>query len=57
MKKFLLLMVLCLCALSSVQAQNAQVAQIRKQYAEAKEIIANSSKEILLWAYCEGEER
>lgn len=44
MKKFLLLMVLCLCALSSVQAQNAQVAQIRKQYAEAKEIIANKKK-------------
>ena len=28
-------MLLCLCALGSVQAQNAQVAQIRKLYAEA----------------------
>lgn len=26
-------------------------------FKKAKEIIANSSKEILLWAYCEGEER
>ena len=36
MKKFVLSMVLCLCALGSVQAQNAQVANIRKMYAEAK---------------------
>ena len=44
MKRFVIMMVLCLCALGSVQAQNAQVANIRKMYAEAKEIIANKKK-------------
>ena len=44
MKTFVLSMVLCLCALGSVQAQNAQVAQIRKLYAEAKEIMAKKQK-------------
>ena len=44
MKKIVLSIILCLCALGSVQAQNAQVANIRKMYAEAKEIIANKKK-------------
>ena len=44
MKKIVLSIILCLCALGSVQAQNAQVANIRKMYAEAKEIIANEKK-------------
>lgn len=44
MKKFVISIVLCLCAFSSVQAQNAQVAQIRKLYADAKEIMANKKK-------------
>ena len=44
MKKIVLSIILCLCALCSVQAQNAQVANIRKMYAEAKEIIANKKK-------------
>ena len=44
MKTFVLSVVLCLCALGSVQAQNAQVAQIRKLYAEAKERMANKQK-------------
>ena len=37
-------MVLCLCALGSVQAQNAQVANIRKMYAEAKQRMADKKK-------------
>lgn len=44
MKKFVLSMVLCLCALGSVQAQNAQVANIRKMYAEAKQRMADKKK-------------
>ncbi len=44
MKKIVLSIILCLCALGSVQAQNAQVANIRKMYAEAKEIIADKKK-------------
>lgn len=44
MKKIVLSIIVCLCALGSVQAQNAQVANIRKMYAEAKEIIANKKK-------------
>ena len=44
MKKIVLSIILCLCALGSVQAQNAQVANIRKMYAEAKEIMANKKK-------------
>ena len=44
MKKIVLSIILCLCALGSVQAQNAQVANIRKMYAEAKAIIANKKK-------------
>ena len=44
MKKIVMLTVLCLCALSSVQAQNAQVAKIRQMYADAKEIMANKKK-------------
>ena len=37
-------MVLCLCALGSVQAQNAQVAKIRQMYAEAKSRMADKKK-------------
>lgn len=44
MKKIVLSIIVCLCALGSVQAQNAQVENIRKMYAEAKEIIANKKK-------------
>lgn len=44
MKKIVLSIIVCLCALGSVQAQNAQVANIRKMYAEAKEIIADKKK-------------
>ena len=44
MKKIVLSIILCLCALGSVQAQNAQVANIRKMYAEAKEIITDKKK-------------
>lgn len=44
MKKIVLMIVMCLCAVGSVQAQNAQVAQIRKLYAEAKERMANKKK-------------
>ena len=44
MKKYVLSMVLCLCALGSVQAQNAQVANIRKMYAEAKQRMADKKK-------------
>ena len=44
MKTSVLSIVLCLCAFGSVQAQDAQVAKIRKMYAEAKEISANKKK-------------
>lgn len=44
MKKIVLSMILCLCALGSAQAQNAQVANIRKMYTEAKERMANKKK-------------
>ena len=37
-------MLLCLCALNSVQAQDAQVAKIRQMYAEAKSRMADKKK-------------
>ena len=48
MKRFVIMMVLCLCALGSVQAQNAQVANIRKMYAEAKQRMADKKAEVPL---------
>ena len=44
MKRLLTILMLCLCTFVGVQAQNAQVAQIRKQYAEAKERMASHKK-------------
>ena len=45
MKKFVFIsMLLCLCALNSVQAQDAQVAKIRQMYAEAKSRMADKKK-------------
>ena len=44
MKKCIILVVLCLCALGGVQAQNAQVAKIRQMYADAKEVMAKKKK-------------
>ena len=44
MKRFVITVLLCLCAMMGVQAQNAQVAKIRKMYAEAKEVMANKKK-------------
>ena len=44
MKRYIITVVLCLCAIMGVQAQNAQVAKIRKMYAEAKEVMANKKK-------------
>ena len=45
MKKFVFIsMLLCLCALNSVQAQDAQVAKIRQMYTEAKSRMADKKK-------------